>query len=358
MSIIEVAKIAGVSKSTVARVINSEGNVAPAPETIHLVHKAMEELDYNPTQVRRGRKQSTDSSPEMQQKLNLFALILPEIKIGLYSPLQHGFDSAAGEMHHQIMVCNSDDNVYKQFDAIGQLIYKNVAGIGLVSATQAVTPPYQIKLAQQSGIPVVLLHRGIEGVDAPVVELPMHEIGITAGRALTQRGHRRIAFFSPGDTPWARKVEAGLRHSLQEVGSDLPATLSHYCTGYLIAVSSEQESLIDLALDRMLSLPEDDRPTAIMATNDSMAEILYFKMIHRGLKVPEDISLIGFGAQQRDGGIRNHMSLVTFDAGQAGSLAVRLLGQMCCGERPINSKEHIAMPLSLWEGKTLGRTND
>ncbi|MBN2292729.1 MAG: LacI family DNA-binding transcriptional regulator [Pirellulales bacterium] len=352
MSIIEVAKVAGVSKTTVARVINREGNVAP--ETISLVHAAMEKLNYKPPLNRRGRKPSAGKTVETKKKLNLFALILPEIKIGLYSPLQHGFDTAAGEIHHQIMVCNSDDNIYKQFDAIGQLIYMNVAGIGLVSATQAVTPPYQIKLAQQAGIPVVLLHRDIEGVEAPVVELPMHEIGHMAGQALTRRGHRRVAFFSPGDTPSARDVESGLREALHEVSSDLSATLSHYCTGYLLAISSEQESLIDTALDRMLSLPDNERPTAVMATNDNMAEILYFKMIQRGLKVPEDIALIGFGAQQRNGGIRSHMSSITFDAGQTGSLAVGLLNQMSSGERPIQSKERISIPLSLWEGKTLG----
>lgn len=353
MSIIEVAKIAGVSKSTVARVINREGNVAP--ETVHLVHQAMEKLDYFPPLTRRGRRPSEGNSSEMQKKLNLFALILPEIKIGLYSPLQHGFDEAAGKMHHQIMVCNSDDDVYKQFDAIGQLIYKKVAGIGLVSVTQSVTPPYQIKLVQQAGIPVVLLHRGVEGVDAPVIELPMTEIGRTAGDALVKRGHRRVAFFAPGDTPWSRRVEAGLRQSLKAVGSDLPATLSHYCTGYLIAVSSEQESLIDAALDRMLSLPPEERPTAVMATNDNMAAVLYFKLIHRGLRMPRDISLIGFGDEQHDGGIRSHLSMVTFKADQAGALAVRFLEQMSSGERPIDSDDRVTMPLSLWEGKTLGK---
>lgn len=352
MSIIEVAKIAGVSKSTVARVINREGNVAS--ETVRLVHKAMEELDYSPPQVRRGRKRAGNKALKTKEKLNLFALVLPEIKIGLYSSLQHGFDVASGERSRQIVVCNSDDDIYKQFNALGQLIYKNVAGIAIVSVTQAVTPPHQIKLAQELDIPVVLLHRKIEGVEAPVIELPMRDIGSIAGKALTERGHRRIAFFAPGDTLWVRKTEAGLRQSLQEVGSDLPATLSHYGSGYLIAVTSEQESLVDVSLDRMLSLPSNERPTAIITTNDKMAEVLYFKLLHRGLKVPEDIALIGFGSREYGGGVREHLSMVSFDAGQVGSLAAKMLDQMSSGERAIQSQECISIPLSLWEGKTIG----
>ena len=120
MTIINVAKRAGVSKATVSRVINEQGNVAP--ETVRAVHKAMEEINYLPPFPRPGRRATQETPPSSPQKLNAFALLLPKVQGALFPSVQQGFEEEARELYHQILVCNSDNDIYRQAATIIQLL--------------------------------------------------------------------------------------------------------------------------------------------------------------------------------------------------------------------------------------------
>lgn len=350
MTIIDVAKRAGVSKATVSRVINEQGNVSP--KAMQAVLKAMKETHYLPPFPRPGRRSAGETPSGKQQNLSIFALLLPKMKGALFPSVQHGFEEAARERYHQIVVCNSDNDIYRQANTIVQLLQKRVAGIAIVTPTVAPTPPDQIRVLQNAGIPVVLLHRPVEEVHAPVIKLPFEQIGQAVGHAFLERGHRRVAFFSRIRSPSSQLVEAGLRRTLKKAGADLPEELVYYGNAFNITMVPDEEAGMVEAMERILALPAQRRPTAIYS-NDALAEFIYLNLLRMGIQIGKDLSLLGFGSQWREGAIGTKLTSITVDEIDVGRRAIELLGEMCDGNRSLENDETIIMPLNFYEGETL-----
>ena len=132
--------------------------------------------------VRRVRGKGTfiheDAQMRLRSGLDAFALLLPDTQNGYYPSLLAGFEAAAGGLRSQVLVINTRNDSHRQADGILQLIDKKVAGAAIVPAMSPSTPAYQVRQLQQHEIPVVLCHRGVEGVRA---------------RACVQRPRRRPA---------------------------------------------------------------------------------------------------------------------------------------------------------------------
>ena len=94
-------------------------------------------------------------------------------------------------------------------------------------------------------------------------------------------------------------------------------------------------------------------PTAIFTTFDSLAEMVYLMLPRLGLRVPEDVSLLGFGGASRDGAFLRRLTSVVVDEVATGRLAVSLLHEMRSGNRPIDDSTEIVLDLALSEGETL-----
>jgi DNA-binding LacI/PurR family transcriptional regulator len=96
-----------------------------------------------------------------------------------------------------------------------------------------------------------------------------------------------------------------------------------------------------------------DRPTAIFASFDSLAEMIYFLLPRLGLRVPEDVSLLAFGGAWRQGAWMRRLSSVVVDEVATGQTAVSLLHEMRRGDRPIDDNTEVTMKLSVSMGETL-----
>lgn len=352
VTIAVVAQIAGVSKATVSRVLNQQSNVHP--DTVKAVRKAMAQAQYAPRPAAAGRR--LGSRHATSGVLSAFALVVPEISRGLYWSLQQGFAAKANELHHQILVCNTKNDLYRQADEILQLVCKKVAGVALVSVTALPTPPAHVEILQNAGIPVVVLHRPIDGTNAPHIDLPLEQIGCLAGRAAIERGHRRIAFLAMmTEDESSRRHEKGLRRALDEAGADLDGALVVHGAVVPGATQDDIEAAVLPRLEQFMALPPDRRPTAIYATFDSLAEIVYLCLMRMGLRVPQDVSLIGFGDSYREGPITKRIASVVVDEAHAGAMAVDLFLEMRRGSRMLQDAEQFMMPPSFAEGETLGR---
>ena len=286
------------------------------------------------------------------QGLAVFALMLPETQTGFYPSLQRSFDAAAVEVHHQLLICNTGNNVDRQGNIILQLLDKQVAGVALVPVTQPPTPAYQLRQLQKAGIPVVFCHRRVEGINAPLLAIPFHEIGRFVARHLVELGHRRVAFFAPQRTASSSAYEAGLRAGLAEGRAQVPDGCVFY--GFDGKVNpAEYESEIVSALQHMLD--HENRPTAIFSSFDSLAELIYLSLEKFGLRVPDDISIIGLGGVSRSSPMMRRLTSATVDEVEIGRLAAQLLDQMRRGQIPMdNSVTHVA-PIGLSDGQTLGQ---
>lgn len=287
-------------------------------------------------------------------RLDAFALVLGHSRWSFYPSLFQGLDNTAGDLHYQTIVCDTENNVDRQSAIIMQLIDKRVAGIALVPTTKIETPGYQVRLCQQLGIPVVLLHRNIKGVSAPVVVLPFEEIGYRAGKALIEQGHRRFALVFDERYVATEQYEAGLRRALGKC-DDGPAELTVHCSGERpIPMTPDHEKFLEQLLDGILGQPGPEQTTAIVAIAEDDAEWIYMRLMKTGMRVPEQVSLITVGSTIRRREIDRQLAAVTIDEQGVGRLAARLLSEMGCGKRPINNSEQFAAELGFYAGQTLG----
>ncbi|MCG8587265.1 MAG: GntR family transcriptional regulator [Pirellulales bacterium] len=277
----------------------------------------------------------------------LFALVVPETRSGFYPSLLHGFEAASQGCQHQAVVCQSENNVDRQANAILQLIDKQVGGVAIVPTTSSQTPPHHIRLLQKNQIPVVYCHRAVEGVAAPLLSLPYQEIGRIAGKSLLDAGHRRAAFFGSHRSSPTDGYLAGLR----SVG--IEAADHNVWIGRRDGATELEVAEIHDALKAMLD--RDDSPTAIFASFDPLAELIYLELTQSlNVRVPEDVSLIGVGGAWRNGAIERRLTSVIVDATVTAKRAVELLDEMRQGTRPLSDAEVIVMAVQLSDGQTVG----
>jgi len=351
MTIVDVARLAGVSTATVSRVINNPASVSVNTATI--VREAMKQADYvpPPPERRRGRRGNGKPVPERSLKVDLLALLVPEITGGYYPSLQAGFCSAASQAQHQVLVLNSDNNVHVQADAVIQLVDNSVSGLVMVPVTYPATPLHQVRMLQSHGIPVVFCHRRPEGAKAPLFGIPFEEVGYRAGRALVEAGHRRLAFVGQHTQSVVRRHEQGFRRAMDEAG--VPAGDALFIYGPSRTQAPSEQHLRE-CLENMMAMPRGRRPTAIYATFDTQAERIYLLLSQMGVRIPEEMSLIGFGDVRRQGAIVERLTSVVVDETQAGVDAGNLLCEMKRGVRPLDLDECFSLGVSVCAGRTVG----
>ena len=316
---------------------------------VHTVRHGLDELTQEKV-IQRVQGKGTfirAKEPTHQKlKLNIYALIVPEVVGCLYPLLIKGFIGAAAELGHQVLVCNTrlDRNV--QGDMILQLINKNIAGVVIVPTIDPM-PVYQFNMLRSHGIPVVFCHRRPPGVTAPLITWPWKEVGRRAAEAIVKYGHRRVAFVGLRPDEVSSAYLEGLREILTQNGLDLPdhRVLFHSC---------EEDS--HRVLVEMLEAP--DWPTAVFCNDTEEAELLFVKVTQLGLQVPQDLSIIAFGCAWREGALSQRLTSVTIDEVDLGRQAALLIERIRAGQEPSDGEENILVPLSFSEGQSLDTAAD
>jgi DNA-binding LacI/PurR family transcriptional regulator len=318
------------------------------------VRQALAQLEHIGI-VRRVRGKGTfihqDAHLRTRSGLDAFALILPNPQRGYYPSLLAGFEAAAAAVRSQVIVINTHNNSHRQADGILQLIDKKVAGAAIVPAMSPPTPAYQIRQLQQHQIPVVLCHRGIDGVRAPLLAFNGDDVGRLAAEAMLKAGHRHAALISTWRTELAQRFEAGLRNTLHAAGASLDPDSVVYVEADGDTNPADYESRMEKAIDDLVSRKRP--PTAIFVTFDDVAELIYLHLIRRSIRVPDDVSLISFGGITRLGAMQQMMTAVTVDEMQLGKYAAELLEEMRRGKRPIEADDRREIPLAISKGQTL-----
>ena len=314
------------------------------------VRQAMDSLE-NDGLIRRvpgsGTFVQSDARQHLKHGQDIFALVVPDTRHGFYPSLLSAFGTAASDVHHQTLVCCTDADAERQAAIVLQLIDKKVGGVAINPLGIHAAPTYQIRQLKEHGIPVVFLHRRVEGIEAPVLTIANRDVGRLAGKVLAEQGHRRVAFFTVGPNPVTATHEKGFEEGLRAGGCDIRPQILYVAESMVVV----QESALMATLQAVMCGPNP--PTAIHTSFDSMAEMLYLLLPQLGLRVPQDVSLLGFGGAWRGDAICQRLTSVVVDEEATGRQAVAWLYEMRCGKRPIDDNTEVVMELNISKGETL-----
>jgi GntR family transcriptional regulator, arabinose operon transcriptional repressor len=298
----------------------------------------------------------SEKAPETRRATpsDTFAIVLTSPRWGFNLTLCQGSEALAGRLHYRTIACDTENNVDRQAAVLLQLIADRVAGIALVPTTRPETPEWHVRACQESGIPVVLLHRNVRGASAPLIALPFEEIGCRAGKALVERGHRRVACVFDERYEATERYEAGLRRGLEQCKHGA-YDLSIHCSDKLsFSTMPEYRDFLEKTLTDIFHMPRQRRPTAIFAIAEDDAEWIYMRLMKLGVRVPEEMSLITFGGSSRRHVVAQQLTAVAIDETAVGQLAARLLSEMADSQRPIKNCEQFTAAVDFHAGQTLG----
>lgn len=302
--------------------------------------------------VKRVRGKGTVVSPyenkSNSQQQETLAIVMPEIRRTTYASLVKGFDLGANDGYHQVIICNTDENVDKQGHIILQLLDKGVAGVAIVPTTYFETPVQQLRYLQNNGVPVVFCHRSIKDINAPFFCWDWEQVGRIAGNAFIDYGHRDIMYFGN----WRYSMPLAHVKALREV---LEANSLQLPEDRVFFGPAPTESDADVKKEKILreALCDKNRPTAVFCSDDTEAERVFWVAHQLGLNVPDDLSIIGFGDVHRGSMFNRLLTSVVIDELELGKRAASVLFEMRSGDKPLECCENYYMRLQLIKGKTL-----
>jgi LacI family transcriptional regulator len=290
MSIKEVAKRAGVSIATVSRTINVPEKVHP--RTVERVQRVIEKLGYRPNLTARALKTG---------RTNLIGLVVPGLVHSFFAELARGLSGVLREEGISVVIASSEEDPALEQDAIDHLLDRGVDAL-LVASVHLNKDAFQ-KVTKQK-VPFILVDRAINGLSANFVGVKDETVGYIATEHLVQIGCRTVAHIAGTRISTAVGRLAGYKRAVKEYGLSTNAD-------HVVTVEKQDESA-DVAGYRaamkLLSLP--DRTDGIFCFNDPIAIGAMNAILSKGLRIPEDIALIGSGNLHFDDALRVPLSTV------------------------------------------------
>jgi DNA-binding LacI/PurR family transcriptional regulator len=308
-TIYEVARRAGVSTATVSRALNGSGPLSPAARAA--VDAAVRDLGYRPNKVARSL---------VTRSTQTLALMLPDITNPFYPGLVAGVQEAARRRGHLVLLCTADgdpDGEATYLDLLRERLVDGALVDGLALRGE------RLAAIVRSGFPIVSLDRELDAEGVALVRAD-HEGGARqATEHLLGLGHRRIAHVTGTDGLGITAARlAGYRGALAAAGVKARKRL--------VAEGDFTEAGGAAAVRRLLEAGE--RFTAVFAANDLSAVGALRALRECGLRVPRDVSVVGFDDVALCEWVVPSLTTVRQPAGAIGARATELLLDLVAGQ--------------------------
>jgi DNA-binding LacI/PurR family transcriptional regulator len=326
-TIYDVARLAGVSTATVSRALNGTGQIAPA--TLATINAAVERLGYHPNTA--ARSLVTRSSQTI-------ALLLPDIANQFYAALVSAIQERLLATGHTMLLCTTEGDPSREYQYLGLLRAKQVDGV-LVDGL--LLPPDQIAQFVRDGLPIVCLDRDVDSTSVPLVQVDNRRGARRATEHLLELGHRRIGHItgSPELRISDQRVE-GYRDGLAWAGIELdPALLEE-------GRFSEEGGFAAMG-----ALLDRSDLTAVFAANDLSAIGAMAAAAERGLRVPDDVSVVGFDDLRLSRYTTPPLTTVRQPAAEIAERATQLLLDLAAGVA-VEQRLHVLPPELIVRGST------
>jgi LacI family transcriptional regulator len=271
-TILDIAREAGVSKSTVSLVLQGSGLIRP--ETAVKVRKAIEDVGYV---YNRG------AANLRKAHSNVIGMVINDLTNPFFAELAVGMERVFQSAGIVPFIANTAENLVRQEEVLKSMMEQGVAGL-IVSPARGTTAEAFRRL-QQAGIPVVLAMRRLRDGRVPAVVPDNHRGAALAATHLIRKGHRRLAFFGGfSDMVVCHERSGGFREACEAHG--IPES------GITVIEGETNRKGGMACLETALAMPEP--PTAAVCFNDTVAFGVMLALRKRGLEPGRDFAVVGF----------------------------------------------------------------
>ncbi|MRS21982.1 ribose operon transcriptional repressor RbsR [Enterobacteriaceae bacterium RIT697] len=268
----DVARLAGVSTSTVSHVINNNRFVSE--QVREKVDQAIRELNYAPSALARSLK---------IKQTRTIGMLLTASSNPFYSEVVRGVENSCYERGYSLILCNTEGDEERMNRSLETLMQKRVDGL-LMMCTETHLPSAEI-LNRYPSVPMVMMDWAPFEGRGDIIQDNALLGGELATQHLIDRGYTRIACIAgPQDKTPARLRLEGFHKAMASSGLSVPS-------GYVVDGDFEFQGGFN-AMNQLLTL--DTLPEAIFTSNDAMAVGVYHALFQAGLRVPQDIAVMGY----------------------------------------------------------------
>ena len=319
VTIYDIAKEAGASKSTVANALTGKGKISEA--TRQRILLCAREMGYRPNVIARYL---------CQHKTLTIALVLPSLANPFYPEIMEAIENIVREHEYQTLFCITNGDFVLGREQMERLMSRWVDGYIVMGSSLDMA---DITSYLRQGVPIVLCdwQENEIPVGIPQVSVDFYRAGQLAGEYLLALGHRRIAVIF--DEPQQRLRLEGFQSVLQTAGIPLPPELIQRGNSTLESGAAAAKNL----------LARSERPTAIFATTDWMALGAMEVILDEGLRIPQDISVIGLDDIVISAHLRPPLTTIAIPKSQLAKEATDLLLGQIDGNKDM-PVSHLAEP--------------
>ncbi|HYY54684.1 MAG TPA: LacI family DNA-binding transcriptional regulator [Candidatus Dormibacteraeota bacterium] len=322
----DVARRAGVSHQTVSRVINGEDTVAPA--TRDRVRRAIRELEYVPSAI--ARSLSSDRTHTLGMvTTDISDHFFAEAVVGAEAEARkHGLFLIIGTVEE---AASDDEGAYLRL-----MLEQRIDGLVIARPRRRVAGDALLRRLTER-VPVVEIASDVAVPSVEVVDVDNRQGGLDATNLLIERGHRAIATVTgPLDWPSAQARLEGYRESLRR--AKLAETASLIASGKDWGLESGEHGATRL-------LDGGKRFTAVFAQSDLLALGAIACLRRRGLRVPEDVSVVGYDDIPVAAFVDPPLTTVRQPMREVGALAVRLIVERTGRDRAAAHRHLLRAPV-------------
>jgi len=273
VTIKDIARELGISPSTVSRALKDHPDISQ--ETKHLVNDLATKLHYRPNVIALSLR---------SQKSNVIGVIIPEIVHYFFSSVISGIEEVANENGYSVMISQSGEDYGKEVATCDTFLNGIIDGI-LVSVTKETKDYEHFKRLEEEGIPIVFFDRMVEEIHADSVIIDDLDGAYKATEHLIIQGRRKIVHFQgPQNRLIGQNRLNGYLKAMRDNGVVIDKSLLIPCDNFHSALI-ETQKLIDNKV----------KFDSIFTVNDFTAAGAIKILQSNGLKVPQDVSVVGFG---------------------------------------------------------------
>jgi DNA-binding LacI/PurR family transcriptional regulator len=320
----EVAAALGLSTMTVSRALNDRPNVNP--KTKKRIQEVATKMGYTPNHVAKSL---------VSNRTYTIGVVIPEIGHAFFPEVVRGIDEISSEANYQIFLTNSSEDFEKEKRSIEALRAKRVDGI-LVSTSIKSTDFSFFENLRNTGIKIVFFDRCIHNLGISCIGVNDRVASRQITEHLIKNGYKKIAYLSgPPEVTIGRERLAGFREALSSAGIEINE--NRIVETGLTEIDGKE------AMQKLLALPEEERPDAVATVNDPSALGAIEAIKEYGLSIPDDIAIVGFTNEVRASIIDPPLTTINQPAYDVGKKAAdKLLRTIENENEPVENVELVA----------------